>query len=201
MKCKHCDKTPEVDKYFKKTLLLCNAHYLQIKRHGKILKNHRRSPHKIIWHDDYFEMSLSNNKGEIVGWTKVDKEDYKKVIQHKWHLRDGYVVTKNDICESLHRYVLITEMDAIDHISRDRLDNRKSNLRGVDWHINGFNKSMLSNNTSGHVGVHWDKSRNKWTAQIGYMNKNIHLGRYDDIEDAIKARKEAEKKYYKGVKI
>ena len=41
-----------------------------------------------------------------------------------------------------------------------------------------------------------DKNRNKWIAQITVNYKNIHLGRYENIEDAIKARKEAEVKYF-----
>ncbi len=48
-------------------------------------------------------------------------------------------------------------------------------------------------NTSGVVGVSFDKSRQKWVAQIGFFGKHYYLGRYENIEDAIKMRKYAEK--------
>lgn len=55
------------------------------------------------------------------------------------------------------------------------------------------------NNTSGTKGVCWDKTRNKWVAQINIRKKAIRLGRFDDINDAIAARKAAEEKYFKPV--
>lgn len=51
-------------------------------------------------------------------------------------------------------------------------------------------------NTSGCKGVCWDCNKQKWYARIGIQGRNIHLGRFDDFQDAVKARKEAEKKYY-----
>ena len=53
-----------------------------------------------------------------------------------------------------------------------------------------------STNTSGYKGVGFHKQRNKWRARIMVDNKDISLGLYDTIEEAIKARKEAEIKYF-----
>jgi hypothetical protein len=52
------------------------------------------------------------------------------------------------------------------------------------------------NNKSGIIGVCWNKREEKWVAQIMLNNKNIHLGRFDDLEEACEARKEAEIKYF-----
>lgn len=54
-------------------------------------------------------------------------------------------------------------------------------------------RKMLKNNTSGVKGVYWDRAREKWVAQIEFQGKNYRLGRFEDIEDAAAARKEAEK--------
>lgn len=54
-----------------------------------------------------------------------------------------------------------------------------------------------STNTSGHKGVLWDSERKKWKAEIRFQKKVYYLGRYDNKEDAIKAREEAEEKYHK----
>jgi hypothetical protein len=44
--------------------------------------------------------------------------------------------------------------------------------------------------------VCWDKSRGKWKADIRFRGKKYNLGRFDDINDAIEARKEAEKQLF-----
>lgn len=58
-------------------------------------------------------------------------------------------------------------------------------------------KNINKNNSSGVRGVHFDNKRQMWVAQIGFQNKVIYLGRFVNKEDAIKARKEAEEKYFK----
>ncbi|MDD3016751.1 MAG: AP2 domain-containing protein [Lactococcus chungangensis] len=53
-----------------------------------------------------------------------------------------------------------------------------------------------ANNTSGVVGVDWHKKTKKWQARITFKRKMYHLGYYDNIDDAAKARKSAEKEIY-----
>lgn len=84
----------------------------------------------------------------------------------------------------------------IDHINRDRSDNRIVNLREVTNKQNGQNRSKSSNNTSGHPGVYWNKQNSKWRATITHNQKYIHLGYFSILEDAVAARKAAEKLYW-----
>lgn len=51
-------------------------------------------------------------------------------------------------------------------------------------------------NTSGVTGVSWDKARQKWFAYIHIHRKRIQLGYYEHFADAVKARKDAEDKYF-----
>lgn len=83
----------------------------------------------------------------------------------------------------------------IDHINHIKDDNRIVNLREVTHEDNQRNMSKSKNNKSGHTGVVWDKSVNKWRAEINIKNKSITLGRFINKEDAIKCRKQAEIKY------
>lgn len=53
-----------------------------------------------------------------------------------------------------------------------------------------------ANNTSGHKGIWWDKSRSMWQAYIQVHGKKINLGRFYEKEDAIKARIAAEEEYF-----
>ena len=95
----------------------------------------------------------------------------------------------------LHTYG-VWPKDQIDHVSRVRTDNRIANLREVSHKQNGQNVSKRSDNKSGHPGVHWDKRDSKWVAQIKHNQKKIHLGYFSILEDAVAARKAAEKLYW-----
>ena len=86
--------------------------------------------------------------------------------------------------------------DQLDHVNRVRTDNRISNLREVTNKQNQQNRSKQSNNTSGHPGAYWDKQRSKWVTQITHNQKLIHLGYFSILEEAIAARKAAEKLYW-----
>jgi len=83
----------------------------------------------------------------------------------------------------------------VDHIDHDQLNNRIENLREVTHRDNMLNLSIPKNNSSGVVGVSWNKSHKKWRAQIRVNGKMVYLGGFTLKEDAIKARKEAERKY------
>ena len=88
--------------------------------------------------------------------------------------------------------------EQIDHINGTKDDNRFSNLREATNQENHRNRTRLpSNNTSGHVGVYWKRKRQKWCAQIKINGEVKVLGSsFDSKQDAIAARREAEKKYF-----
>jgi hypothetical protein len=58
---------------------------------------------------------------------------------------------------------------------------------------------IKSTNSSGYKGVAFDKRRTKWRARITFQKREIHLGYYENVEDAVKARKEAEEKYFQPI--
>ena len=81
----------------------------------------------------------------------------------------------------------------IDHINGDRYDNRIINLKEATTSENNRNRRITDRNTSGYVGV--VKQGDKWYAYIKVDGKKIHLGTYNTKDEAIQARKQAEKKY------
>jgi hypothetical protein len=86
-------------------------------------------------------------------------------------------------------------VEQVDHINRNRSDNRWCNLREVTLRENLLNKSVYSNNTSGIPGVNWHKRDKKWYVRINTAAGRKHVGAYESIEEATAARKQAEKKY------
>jgi hypothetical protein len=76
-----------------------------------------------------------------------------------------------------------------------RDDNRWENLRDVSRHENLKNQRLAKSNSSGITGVYWHSQAKKWGAQIKHNYRTIHLGMHEDIEDAKKAREDANKRY------
>jgi hypothetical protein len=90
--------------------------------------------------------------------------------------------------------------NGMDHINGQKLDNRLENLRDSTASVSSFNRGRPSNNTSGIVGVRWDKRGKKWRASITIKHKDVYLGAYDNVRDAQAARAKAERKYFPGIK-
>ena len=76
----------------------------------------------------------------------------------------------------------------VDHIDRNRLNNKWSNLREVSNRCNLQNCNLSKNNTSGVNGVYWNKKLNKWRSLITVNKKHKHLGFFEDFDDAVRAR-------------
>jgi hypothetical protein len=85
--------------------------------------------------------------------------------------------------------------DQIDHINGDRADNRIENLRAVTSAENQQNAAMRHDNTSGVVGVSWHKAHGKWQVQIRASGKNIHLGYFNNKDEAVATRATADIEY------
>lgn len=83
--------------------------------------------------------------------------------------------------------------EMVDHINGDRGDNRIVNLRGCTNQQNQQNAKRSKANTSGITGVRMDKRTGKWVAGIKHNRKEIHLGSYGTSQEAVAARKAAEK--------
>ena len=85
--------------------------------------------------------------------------------------------------------------DKIDHINGNKKDNRLENLRDVSLIENARNKKIYKNNTSGTLGVSFDKRGQNYLARIMVNGKSKHLGYFKNKEEAIAARAAANIKY------
>lgn len=84
----------------------------------------------------------------------------------------------------------------VDHINRNRIDNRIENLRDVNHSENAKNMTMKSNNKSGCNGVSWNKERGKWEVCAMFNGVRYRLGRFEDKFDAVLARLTFDKDKY-----
>lgn len=147
------------------------------------------------------------SSGYGIGYTNkgdkflFDLEDYELIKKYVWVKDKKYFYAKvvgTNKRVALHRLIMGFPNGQVDHKNGpgSEFDNRKSNLRIATNAENNQNKIKPKNNTSGHKGVSWDKEKQKWVAQIGYNNKKIKLGRFDNIEDAIRCRNNAERELF-----
>lgn len=123
--------------------------------------------------------------GDIAG--TINKQGYVKVC----------VAGKNYLA---HRLVWLYHtgefpIKHLDHINNNKLDNRIENLREVTITENMKNKTKPKHNTTGKTGVVYNKANSNYMANITVDKKKIYLGSFQQIEDAIQARLDAEEKY------
>ncbi len=128
----------------------------------------------------------------------VDDEDYELASRFRWYVErkaNGWYARRNirrpDGRKAkilLHRAILGAEPGVgVDHINRDGLDNRRSNLRWASTSQNGANRGLNANSTSGYKGVDFQKARGCWRALIECRGRRLHLGVYATPEEAARA--------------
>jgi hypothetical protein len=174
------------------------------------------SPSKIIVHDksvkhlnklerkklleesdgDTITIPLKNNKGNIRGYTVVDKDIYPLIMMYAIQMDHyGYAcISINNKSYKLHRYIYynlcnnkLINNTIIDHIDRKRLNNKLENLRQSTNADNAKNKSKLPNKTSKFYGVSLSKDgwrcelRYDGTRHIFYYKNELHAAYHRDL--------------------
>jgi hypothetical protein len=146
---------------------------------------------------------LFNRAEEQIGEAIVDSEDWDLVKNHDWYLHSGYARTQRDyIGHFMHRLIMGEPPNLgleVDHINRNKLDNRKSNLRWVTRSMNNANRKVLSN--TGYRGITYNSSSGNGRRLKCYM-VSIKLGSlkksesFYTLEEAIAVRKQWERELY-----
>lgn len=133
----------------------------------------------------------------------VDNEDFERISKYKWHSlfdKSGnvYAVTGDRYKKGyngqrkirMHRFILNIDRfnhNKVDHIDRNTLNNRKSNLRIANSSQNARNQSITKRNTSGFKGVVWHKRDQCYQVSIVINRVTKYLGYFEDIVEAAKA--------------
>lgn len=154
------------------------------KKYGKI---------EVLLDDEDYDRVIKEN---IILHPKYDKTISNFYIQ--FHIKDN---TKKDgrTTIGLHRWILNCKKDMqVDHINRNTLDNRKSNLKVCTQLENANNKGFYKNNKSGIKGVYFIKLFNCWIAELKHNKVCYRSKKCNTKEEAIKERKLLEKKYLGG---
>lgn len=140
--CSNCAYKKVGENNIKKHCPICGKHVERPNKYN-LCKECRKAnivtqytKNRVEFIDNYAIIFFRNNKNEEIGSTIIDKEDYEKVKEYKWRLYSGYACSEPNI--KLHR-ILMGVSDSnleVDHINRNKLDNRKENLRVVTHKVN-----------------------------------------------------------------
>ena len=181
----------------------CNRHYIQFQRTGKILPRTYRDPNDIIIEESTAFILLRNRSGDVIARALIDSTDVDRVRDLVWHYCTGAVTAeltdgnKNSRSVTLGRYILEASEDKkVIYLNHDRLDNRRCNIR-LGTHQQAIIRARLrSNNRSGATGVHYDKRKRKWRAEITRDRVAYSAGYYATFNEAVEAREKLEEKYW-----
>lgn len=165
-----------------------------MRNNGDLLLHPKKRTNTYTVKGDVLEVKTA--KGDVF---ICDAEDKAKVEKHSWckNKNGGYLVANVDgKIVRLSRFILGLEDPAlvVDHINGNVNDNRKSNLRCCTQKENSRNCKKQKSKT-GFTGVRKTKN-GSYTARIMFNRKEICLGTFKTIEEAIHARRDGEKRYF-----
>lgn len=120
-----------------------------------------------------------------------DKQDLEVVNRYSWRrsMSRGYICANvRQKFTHLHTLIMgdLSCKMKVDHISLDKYDNRRSNLRFCTDHENAFNRGISRQNTLGYKGL-TKTVRGRYGAIIGFCNQQFAVGYYSSKEEAAAA--------------
>lgn len=121
---------------------------------------------------------------------RVDAPDLPLVAKYRWYMKDGYAVTSIAGKRIKMHHLIVGKPPAgkeVDHENKDRLDNRRANLRFLTRQQNAKNHS---------VGKGYRQRGKRWEAYIQADGKQTYLGTFDTEIQAEEAHLEAKKHYH-----
>ena len=132
------------------------------------------------------------------GVVLLDDVDAYLLDERAWKIaRDGYVHCRYTVSRGrrkwrfIHRVILgLADGDPlqVDHINRNKRDNRRENLRIVTAAVNSQNRLRVHEKSSRYANVCWNRGCRKWQASVKVGGRNHHLGLFDDeLEAALTA--------------
>jgi len=147
-------------------------------------------------------LSLFDYRDGVLYWKTSGRKRIKNQRAGHLDLLSGYdYVRVNNKLLRVHRLIWCMfygyEPSEIDHINRNKADNRIENLREVSRSENNYNHPLRIDNTSGVRGVSWNKIKNKWRVYINVKKQRLELGYFNDFELACLVAEEARDRYHK----
>ena len=139
-----------------------------------------------IMESSYVKLELLGRGKELpINYFLISTHCLQKVIKHNWYIDgNGYPMTYTSRSKTLHKFLLGKQQKGyvIDHINRNKLDNRYNNLRIITQKENSYNRTKNINSTNKYKGV--IKRGNKYVATITKDGKRHEINGFETEEEA-----------------
>lgn len=169
---------------------LCVKHYTRWSRGVDVNKTTVYDRRKAIMVDDTAKIPIGVNAKD--GYAIIDKE-FAYLDEYQWFIHSaGYAQTKMGGKKVYMHHKVIGKPKSpqvTDHINRNKLDNRLTNLRHVKYSDNAINTGLRSDNSTGHKGIYFVDRPKPWYAIVYRGNKIIYSKTFLTLEDAIVERR------------
>lgn len=165
---------------------LCYGHYRQKQRGKKLTPLFNNRILKSVYSLDNISF-IPVGKGLVA---TIDEEDLHLINHCLWHVgKDGYVSGRSKAGISIRMHQLICpDFKIVDHINRNKLDNRRVNLREpITFSHSSGNTAGWKRRSSPYKGVSFEKRTGNWVARI----QRTHLGTFNTAEQAAAAYNQA----------
>ena len=139
---------------------------------------------------------LRDKKRNVVIYAQCSQCDYQELMRFKWcrTSTENFKAYAKSTIEGkqykMHKYVMervlqrkLRRGEVVDHVNRDKLDNRRKNLRVVSKKQNGYNRSKRKGASSNFRGVSKTKV-GKYKTTVGVNGRQIYLGLYENEVEA-----------------
>ncbi len=193
--CKQCGRVSD-----KLTKGLCKKHYTQLLCYGKCLDSNPRTkydPNEFVIKGDYVEVYTYDKFNNVKYIFLVDIQDLPLIINYKWNYsrekqtsNGRLIYMTNKKLGLFHRYIMGNPKGTIDHINRNTLDNRRSNLRYASYSEQNMNTCISSKkfNIKG-IDIHKDSNRTKrYMARFTFRSKTYRSPWFLTYEEAVYCR-------------
>lgn len=151
------------------------------KRYGELLEKvtqQAEKENKKVWNyyeedDDQIMIYYWDQKNQLVKPILIDKDNKEFVYNYYWQLNcNGYAQSRTNGQKVFLHHLVMNTRDVVGHLNHNPLDNRRINLRLCNTNSdNAINQKISCRNTSGHVGVLFDKKANRWRGRFQYKYK------------------------------
>lgn len=170
----------------------CNKHWQRMYRNGTLIPKERAKT--CTFDVSGYVLTITTKSGSVI---IADSEDFERLSKHSWCIdAKGYPVANVDgKLTTMQRFLMNPQKNmVVDHMNGDKLDNRKSNLRICTPRQNAQNQRGNKGREL-PIGIRKTKA-GKYVARICVDRKTIHIGTFQNIDDAVSAREKAEIQYF-----